>query len=881
MRLASLESVVAKKKMFLVDGSNHAFRVQFALPPQHASDGFPTRVLYGFTLLFQKMMRTYRPDYCVVSFDSGKTFRHETFPDYKGHRPDMPEDLRRQWPLLPEMVEAFGYRCIQSEGFEADDVLGTLARQFASDELDVYLVTSDKDFMQLITRNTFMLDDMKGKVVKLPDVPAKFEVRADQIIDMLGLAGDSSDNIPGVPGIGVKTAAKLLNDFGTLEGVLKAAADGLVKGKRGENLREHADNARLSARLATIVTDAPIEVELEDLAPRGIQEAPLREMFDRWEFGMVARKLLPEVQVIDRSTYTAALTDADVDAAIAGCRQAGRCGIALRTSKELWLGAALAWGEGKVVYVPLQPRMQVSADLEASKAKLLALFGDPSVAKIGHDLKPILHACRDAGGDLLGIEGDSRLLDYVLVAHRRTHGLADIAQRHLGHTLATEMSEEPLMIQDAVEPGAEPAHAALLLHAKLAKRLEEGTRSVYEDIELPLMPILCDMERAGIRLDADVLSEILADLETRVADEVKRCHELAGHEFNVGSPRDVAVVLFEELELPKSKKTKTGYSTDSSVLEKLAEQHELPQAILDYRQLQKLVNTYLTKLPQYMGADGRVHTTFNQAVAATGRLSSTDPNLQNIPIRTFEGRRIRDAFVAEEGMVLLSADYSQVELRVLAHFCGEGALAESFRNGEDIHRRTASEVWGVPIDEVSSEQRSAAKAINFGLLYGMSAFRLGRDLSISREEAQKYMDDYFGRIPAVEAFITESKAFCKANGYVETLFGRRRLIPEIYAKNFNDRSAGEREAVNTRVQGTAADLIKLAMIRVHGALEAGDTGARLLLQVHDELLLEVPEARVEEVRDLVIREMKAAGERLTVPLEVTAAWGRNWNQAHG
>ena len=871
---------MAKKKMFLVDGSNHAFRVQFALPPQHTSDGFPTRLLYGFTLLFQKMMRTYRPDYCVVSFDSGKTFRHEEYPDYKGHRPDMPVDMRRQWEFLPELVEAFGYRSIQVAGYEADDVLGTLAKRFASDEIDVYLVTSDKDFCQLVDANTMLLDDTKGKITRLDDVPTKLGVPADQVIDLLGLAGDTSDNIPGVPGIGVKTAAKLLGEHGDLEGILVAAAEGKIKGKRGSNLVEHADNARLSAKLATIAVDVPIDADLDGIAPRGIQEAPLREMFDRWEFGMVARKLLPAVQVVDRSTYRAAFDRDALDAVLNAVRRAGRCGVATRTSGSDWTGVSLAWSDG-AAYIPLREHPQVGFDIDAARTAVLDVLADPAVAKVGHDLKPLIGLCRKHGSDLVNIAGDTRLLDYVLVAHRRSHGLADIAQRHLGHTLAYAPPDDPLMLQDLVDSAAEAAHLPLLLHDKLDARLEAGTRHVYEAIELPLLPILAEMEATGVVLDLEVLGQIRDDIAGRVVEAERHCHELAGHPFKVGSTRDVAHVLFEELGLPKSKRTKTGFSTDSSVLEKLTEKHPLPQAILDWRQLSKLLNTYLGKLPKFVADDGRIHTNFNQAVAATGRLSSNDPNLQNIPIRTFEGRRIRDAFVAAPGTVLLSADYSQVELRILAHLCGEDALVASFRAGEDIHARTASEVWGTPIDEVELSQRSAAKAINFGLLYGMSAFRLGRDLSISRAEAQEYMDTYFGRMPKVQGWIEETKAFCKDNGYVETLFGRRRLIPEIYSKNFSDRAGGEREAVNTRVQGTAADLIKIAMIRVHAALAAGDTGARLLLQVHDELLLEVPEDRVDEVTALVADEMRAAGEKLDVPLGITTATGHTWNEAHG
>lgn len=870
--------------MFLVDGSNHAFRVQFALPPQHASDGFPTRLLYGFTLLFQKMMRTYRPDYCVVSFDSGKTFRHEVFPDYKGHRPDMPDDMRRQWRWLPELVEGFGYSCLAAEGYEADDVLGTLARRFAGPDLDVYIVTSDKDFCQLVNEHIFLLDDVKGQVIKPEDVQPKLGVAAEQVVDLLGLSGDSSDNIPGVPGIGLKTAAKLLDQYGDLESVLAAAQRGEIRGKRGENLVTHAEAARLSAHLATIRTDLELDVSLEDLAPRGVQEAPLRELFDQWEFGMVARKLLPEARVVDADGYRA-ITEADgLRELLAEAKRVGRVGVSARfthddPARADLLGLSLAWDEQQV-YVPLQPHPEVRYDLVEARQEVLSFLADPTVEKVGYDLKPLLRVCRSLGSDLRGIAGDVRLLDYVLTAHRRTHALDAIAQRHLGHTMAYVPTTEPFSLDETVGFAVEPAHVAHLLHRRLERRLEEGPRFVYEHIERPLMPVLADMETTGIRLDRDVLGTILDDISTRMAGAEKRCHEIAGRPFNVGSTKDVAEILFEELGLPAGKRTKTGYSTDSSVLEKLAELHELPAAILDWRQLQKLESTYLRKLPGYVGADGRVHTTFQQAVAATGRLSSTDPNLQNIPIRTYEGRRIRDAFVAEEGHVLLSCDYSQVELRVLAHFCGGGPLVESFARGEDIHRRTASEVFGVPIDEITPAQRNAAKAINFGLLYGMSAFRLSRDLSIPRAEAERYMEEYFGRIPQVQEWIEATKEACRREGYVETLFGRRRLIPEIHSKTFSERSAGEREAVNTRVQGTAADIIKLAMISVHEALAERFPRARLLLQVHDELLLEVPEDEVEAVRDVVVERMMSAAE-LKVPLVVNSAWGRNWNQAHG
>lgn len=873
------------KKLFLVDGSNYAYRVQFALPPRHNSSGFPTRVLYGFTLLFQKLMRTYRPDYCVVSFDIGKTFRHKVYPEYKANRDAMPEDLRQQWGELPDLVRAFGYPCINVENYEADDVLGTLAHRFSSDDMHAYLVTGDKDFGQLVNANVSVLDERKDVLLDIAGVEAKMGVPPLQVVDLLGLAGDTSDNIPGIPGIGAKTAAKLIQSYGSLEGALGAAGRGEIKGKRGENLVTFADDARLSKDLATIRVDVPITVNLESLAPKGIQAEPLREMFQRWEFGMVARKLLPEQQTVDPSVYRAVVEDDDLDSVLDEVAAAGRCAVSISSVgddpfKALVTGVSLVWANDKAVYIPLEPRFGVRLDLGATRQKLAKFMANPDVGKVFRDAKAACHVLRRNEYRVQGVIGDTRLIDYVLVPHRRQHGLEDMAQRYLGHTLSIRSGQGELLIEDTVRHAVEPAHVVWLLFERLNKQLENGLGYIYREVELPIIEVLESMERAGIRLDLDRLADVRVDIQARVDSTERRCHELAGRTFKVGSTKEVAVVLFDELGLPPSKKTKTGFSTDSSVLEKLVEHHPIATVILEYRMLAKLVSTYLKKLPGYVADDGRIHTNFNQAVAATGRLSSTDPNLQNIPIRTFEGRRIRECFVPKEGYLFLSADYSQVELRVLAHYSNSRTLEEAFKAGEDIHARTASEVFGVPVDEVSIELRSAAKAINFGLLYGMSAFRLGNDLSISRAQAQQYMDDYFGRMPEVEGWLEETKAFCRENGYVETLYGRRRLIPEIYSKAFSERSAGEREAVNTCVQGTAADIIKIAMRKVFHALEEEGFAAQILLQVHDELLLEVPEKEIEQVRELVIREMEQA-VLLRVPLVVNSSVGANWNDAHG
>jgi DNA polymerase-1 len=852
-------------RLFLVDGSNHAFRAHFALPPRHTSDGFPTRVLYGFLLLLQKMLRTWQPDYVAVSFDIGETFRHTMFPDYKGHRPDMPEDLRQQWPLMPELIEAFGVRVLNVAGFEADDVLGTLAARYGGPDVEVFLVTGDKDFCQCVNDYVSVLDESKGTVTDVAGVVERWGVPPDKIIDLLGLMGDSSDNIPGVRKVGEKTALKLIQEFGSLEGALAAAAEGKVKGAVGQRLVEDADMARLSKVLATIELAVPLDVELADLAPRPMNEPVLRALFDKWEFGLAARKLLPDIDREDLAAVVVAETDAQVAAALAQRPLAIEATLAGDPQSPELAALTVCGPTGGSTWIDTTGPFG---------AAVRATLADGTVPKVGHNLKGLYKALGGAG--LRGVVGDTALLDYLLASHRKNHSLEDQAARHLGQTLSAGRGAPDV----AVAAAAESAAVIARLHERQDSKLEEGSRRVYEQIELPLVPVLARMERRGIRLDVARIGEVEVDIGRRLEEVEAECHKLAGRPFNLRSRHELRDMLFEELKLTGSKKVKDGWSTDSDVLEKLVDQHGLPGRVLEFRSLDKLRGTYLTKLPTYVAADGRIHSTFQQDVAATGRLSSIDPNLQNIPVRTFEGRRIRDCFVPDPGYVFLSADYSQVELRVLAHFTHDPVLMTGFAAGEDIHRRTAVEIFGVAPFAVTLAQRSAAKAINFGLLYGMSAFRLAGDLAVPQAEAQRYMDAYFARMPAVRGWIEQTKVEARASGQVETLLGRRRVIPEISAATFNERAAGEREAVNTRIQGTAADIIKIAMIRVQAALDASGSGARLLLQVHDELLLEVPEAEVEAVTALVRAEMEAAGE-LVVPLVVNTSVGHTWNEAHG
>lgn len=881
------------KRMFLVDGSNHAFRVYFGLPPMNAPDGMPTHALYGFTTLLSQIHRSWEPDYIAVCFDKGRTFRNDLFEDYKGHRPEMPDDLRAQWPELPGLVEAFGFKSLIVEGYEADDVIGTLAKAYAGPDCEVVLVTGDRDYYQLVDEHIKVLDIMKDLEIGPGDIEDLMGVPAGLITDLRGLSGDKSDNIPGVPQVGDKTAAGWIKKYGDLEQVI-ANAD-KIGGKRGANLKEHADMARLSKTLATICLDVPLDFDLSALAPRGLQTEELKDRFDKWNFGKIARRLLRAGPQVDSSVYRAVTTEAELVELTASLREAGQFGFDTETTSldplvaEL-VGFSFSWSKTDAVYVPIRHTEGDQLPVEQVIEALKPLLQDSELGKVGSNLKYDLVVCRRAGIDLEGIAGDTMLLDYVLAAHERSHGLDTLAQRYLTHKMTTfqqvsngeERRFDEVPIDRATHYAAEDAQVALQIHDKLIESLEEGTEFVYRQIELPLIPVLADMESRGIRLDVDGLRAIRDEIAQRVEQAERDCYEIVGRTFTLGSVQQLREILFEELGYEPGKKTKTGYSTDSSVLEKLVGQRDpdLPAAILKWRELTKLLSTYLDKLPTFVHpSDGRIHTSFNQAVAATGRLSSNDPNLQNIPVRLEEGRRIREAFIPAQGCVFLSCDYSQVELRILAHVSESETLREAFASGEDIHRLTAGRVFGKEPAEVSAELRNAAKAINYGLLYGMSAFRLARDLGISRTEAQAYMDDYFAGMPEVQGWIEAVRASAKKSGQVTTLYGRRRLLPGLSSKRWNERAAAEREAVNTVIQGTAADIMKLAMLAVHRRLRGEGLGARMLLQVHDELLLEVPDEEIEQVKELVVAEMEGAAS-LTVPLVVNAAMGRSWREAH-
>ncbi|MDP2316107.1 MAG: DNA polymerase I [Pseudomonadota bacterium] len=859
------------KKLLLVDAPNHAFRAYHAIQSDmRAPDGFPTRCLYGFSRMLLALVREHQPDYVAFVFDVGKSFRNALYPAYKGQRPDMPDDLRQQWGELRPLIEAFGFHVIAEPNTEADDVIGTLACRLASDDVHVGIVSSDKDFGQLVDHRIHLLDLMKGVDYGPDQIREKWGVGPDRIIDLLSLMGDTSDNVPGVPGVGEKKAAQFIQKFGDLEGVLANTA--AIGGKTGQCVADNAEAVRLARRLVTIDTAVPLDVGLDTLVPRPRDENALREKLARWNFKTLLTDLglgaPPPMRTANAEGWhtiecTAVWGPGPLAELDRRLRAAGRVALAVETSGPDFLvdvptRITFGWTEAGHPHLA-----RVPVD-DASLAALRALLADPDVEKTGFDLKQTTKFLASAGAPLAGVAGDVMVADYLLVPEQK-HTLDDLGKRYVDHPLTGALGEE--------------AQLGWMLDALLTEKLEEnGVSGVYRDIELPLVPVLADMERAGIGVDVGALAALSAELGTRLVEEERNCHTLAGCEFNVASTQQLAEVLFDKLGLKGGKRTKTGWSTDADTLDKLREEHPLPGAILAWRELSKLKGTYVDALPPAVHPrTARIHTNFRQTVAATGRLSSIDPNLQNIPVRSDEGRRIRRCFVAAPGHVFLSADYSQIELRILAHYCQEGPLVESFRNDEDIHRRTASEIFGVMPGLVSPEMRRAAKAINFGIVYGMGAFRLANDLRISRTEAQSYIDGYFARYPQVRAYMDGAIARAREKGYAETLYGRRRPNQGLDAKNPMDRSGAERIAINTPIQGTAADLIKLAMVRVHADL-AG-TPARLLLQVHDELVIEVPEGDVAAVAARVKATMEGAAS-LCVPLKVDTGWARTWDAAH-
>ncbi len=884
-----------RKTLYLIDGPNMAFRAFFAIGGMSNSQGLPTNALFGFTNSLLKLIREERPDYLAITWDpKGGTFRDRVYPDYKGTRPEMPEALRAQMPHFARVADAFAVPYLCLDDYEADDVMGTLARRYG-DELDVVLVSSDKDLMQLVNDHVTLYDPMKDRRVSYPEVEEKFGCPPEVVPDALAIWGDSSDNIPGVKGIGEKGVKALLAKWRGLDDIYDHIDEVTPPGARAK-LERDRDNAYLSKALATVRTDVPVEVELDELAlswPPPEERA--EKLFTDLEFRGLLREFGGEMEAVDRSAYRLATTEADLEELQSSLTGVGRFAIdtettSLNAMRADLVGLSFCCDDAVAWYVPVgHATGEAQLDWGRVREVLRPLIEDPGVGKTGQHLKYDLEVLARHGVELAGIDGDTLLADYLLSPDRRSHKLDDLALIHLNHRMISfteavggQTSFAEVLAAPARDYAAEDAHVTWLLDHKLTPLLEaEGLDGLYRELELPLIPVLARMELNGIAVDCRILEELSVELDIGIAEAEARCYEAAGQEFNIASVKQLREILFDSLGLPVIKKTKTGPSTNERVLTELSLQHPLPQAILDYRSLVKLKNTYVDPLPELIDPEtGRIHTNFSQTTAATGRLASSDPNMQNIPVRTAEGRRIRRAFVAPPGRLLLAADYSQVELRILADLCGGvGGFADAFARGADVHTETAASLFDLPAEEVTREMRSIAKAVNFGIIYGQSAFGLAQSLRISRSEAADYIKRYNQRFPEIEEYRQRTLAEATENGYVETLMGRRRPVPDLASGNFSARAAAERVAVNTPVQGSAADLIKKAMLAVDRRLQTDFPGQLLLLQVHDELLLEVDEDRVDEVGAMVRHEMVSAME-LKVPLVVDLGTGHNWEEAH-
>jgi DNA polymerase-1 len=885
-------------RIFLIDGQSYIYRAFYAVRELKTSTGFPTNAIFGFVNMLQRIRGEYSPSHMAVVFDApGKNFRHGLYQQYKAHRLAMPEALRPQIPRIKELVRAYRIPVIELEGYEADDIIATLATRWEKQGAAVVIVSGDKDLMQLVSERVTMLDTMRGEQIGVEQVRAKFGVEPARVVEVQALMGDATDGIPGIPGIGEKTAIKLISEWHDLDNLLRHASE--IPGKLGEKICTHADLARLSKKLATLQCDVPVEVDLADLTPQEPDREQLKALFTELEF----RRFLAELDAEDKRApgekidgYETVRTPHQLDQVLQAVREAGTFCLDTETtslnplSAEL-VGVSLAVQEGQAWYIPVGHR---SPDASPQLARdglltaLRALLEDPSLSLIGQNTKYDVMVLAQYGLWPQNLTGDTMLASYLLNPTNR-HSLTELAWEHLQYRMLTyEVVTEggkknfaEVSVADATRYSAEDADITLRLAHRLFPRVrEEGMGRLFAEVEVPLVLVLARMELAGIRVDRELLATLSEEFGRRRKALEAEIYALAGEEFNLSSPQQLQTILFDKLGLPRGKKTKTGSSTDSSVLEALAERFPLPAKILAYRAFTKLQNTYVDALPKLVHPKtGRIHTSFNQTVTATGRLSSSNPNLQNIPVRSEEGRRIRAAFVPERGHVLLSADYSQIELRLLAHLSQDPVLVESFQKGQDVHARTAAELFGVPLGAVSADQRRQAKTINFGIIYGMGAQRLARSLGIPLKTAQAYITQYFARYGGIKEYMDTVVADAKKRGYVTTLLGRRRYVPDLQSQNAQLASAAERVATNTPIQGTAADLMKMAMVAIDRRLTEEKLRARMLLQVHDELVFEVPEGEVERVKRLV-QELMQGVMGLRVPLVVELGIGTNWAEAH-
>jgi DNA polymerase-1 len=895
-----------KPLLVLIDGSSYLYRAFHALPPLTSKKGQPTGAVYGVLRMVRKLIDEEQPDRVAVVFDAkGKTFRHEIFKDYKATRPPMPDDLQMQIEPLHELIRSLGIPLISVEGVEADDVIGTLSKHGVKENYRVLISTGDKDMAQLVDDHISLINTMNDARMDRAGVQDKFGVTPEQIIDYLALMGDKSDNIPGVPSVGPKTASKWLQQYETLQNVIDHAED--IKGKVGEKLRAAIDQLPLSYDLATIKCDLDLDFGVDDLTMAQADVTTLAKLYRELDFNTWLDELDQQAPSSSgqkkehAQNYQLILTKKELKAWAKKLRASTLFAFDTETDNLDYMlaklvGMSFSVNAGEAAYLPVAHDYDDAPKQLSSEevwAELKDIIEDPDQAKVGHNLKYDQSVLARHGIQLKGILHDTMLESYVLNSTASRHDLDTLCELHLGHKNikfedvagkgAKQKTFNQVDLDVALDYAAEDADLCLQLHQSLWPQLEKLQRQteLYNSVEIPMISVLSRLERNGVLIDPDLLATQSGELTEKLETLQQQAYQLAEQEFNLDSPKQLQTILFEQLELPVIRKTPKGQpSTAEDVLQELAHDYELPELILKYRSLKKLQSTYVDKLPgQICPETGRIHTSYHQAVASTGRLSSTDPNLQNIPIRTEEGRRIRQAFIASEGCVLLAADYSQIELRIMAHLSKDERLATAFANGEDIHSSTAAEVFAVAKDKVSKEQRRAAKAINFGLIYGMSAFGLAKQLGIRRSQAQSYVDLYFERYPGVKVYMDETRELAHEQGFVETIFGRRLYLPEINARNAQRRQYAERTAINAPMQGSAADIIKRAMISIDQWLLEEARPVSMIMQVHDELVFEVDQNESKKIRQEICQRMTAAAD-LAVPLEVDANIGSNWDEAH-
>jgi len=887
-----------RPKLFLIDGSSYLFRAFYAIGHLSNSKGLPTNATYGFIQMLFKVLKEHRPDYLAVIFDSkAPTFRSEVYKEYKANRPAMPEALSPQIPYIKKIIEGYRIALLELEGYEADDLIGTVAKRLES-EVDVVVITGDKDILQLVSDRIQVYDTMKEKRYGVEEVIERFGVSPEQVVEVMGLSGDAIDNIPGVPGIGEKTAIQLIKTYGSIENLL-AHVEEIPQKKLKENLRTHGDLARLSRQLATIHTDVPVDSQLKDFSLSPPDLKSLKQIFKELEFNKLLKELFAEEASLSAGRDYRLITDRnELQTLIEDLRKATTFSIDLETTSlyPMWadlVGISLSYVPHQAFYIPFGHRGGTTQQLPLSWAleQLKPVLEDKEVKKVGQNIKYEWIVLKQHGIHLQGIEGDTMVASYLLNPTKHNHNLSEIAQEYLDRPV-TDFKEvvgsgmkavtfDQIELAKARDYSCEDADVTLQLsHLLFPKLKEEGFKDLFGRVEMPLVTVLAKMEMNGVKIDLDLLQEYSKEIETQLQQKTERIYGLAGEVFNINSSQQLGKILFDKLKLPVIKKTKTGASTDVEVLTKLSLQHELPFEILGYRNLSKLKSTYVDALPKLVHPKtGRVHTSYNQTVTATGRLSSSDPNLQNIPVRAEEGNRIRQAFVPEKGCSLVSADYSQIELRILAHLSQDETLTKAFQNDEDIHARTASEIFSVPIEKVTPSMRREAKVINFGIIYGMSGYGLSQQLGTDPKIAQAYIDEYFKKYTGVQTYIEKSLKEARQKGYAITLLHRRRYLPDIHSPTVAIRQATERMAVNTPLQGTAADIIKVAMIRIQNRIEELGLSAKMIMQVHDELIFEASEEELQKTIPMIRTEMESVMD-LSVPLKVSINSGKNWAEVH-